>query len=141
MAVRRIIWYIFIGCVVCAIIVSVVVLPLALPVALGAIGFLARGVLRGSIAAGIQSSIGPVSAGSPFALAQSVAMGGAIPALWSSGATVVGGAVGGLLGWTAAWLEPIFALHTRYAMRGAKTVLSRATRGVRRLVSCVRSRL
>lgn len=43
----------------------------------------------GSIAAAIQSSIGSVVAGSPFAIAQSIAMGGAIPVV----GFVFGGAI------------------------------------------------
>ena len=46
----------------------------------------------GSIAAGIQSSIGNVAAGSLFAGAQSVAMGGALPAA----VTAVGAGVSGV---------------------------------------------
>ena len=46
--------------------------------------------MTGSLAAAIQSSIGSVVAGSPFAIAQSIAMGGMAGPLVAAGA-VVGG--------------------------------------------------
>ena len=49
----------------------------------------------GGLAAGIQSGIGPIAAGSLFATAQSVAMGGAIPTVFSVVGAGVGAAVGG----------------------------------------------
>jgi len=67
--------------------------PVAAPAALGLIGFGSNGVVLGSTAAAIQSSIGNVAAGSLFATAQNVAMGGAFPAMGSviaSGFTGVG---------------------------------------------------
>jgi hypothetical protein len=87
--------------------------PIAAPAALGLIGFSSTGVVAGlcptlfghqpsadtppfhsgTMAAAIQSSIGNVAAGSLFATAQSVAMGGAFPAMGSviaSGITSVG---------------------------------------------------
>jgi len=67
--------------------------PIAAPAALGLIGFSSTGVVYGSAAAAIQSSIGNVAAGSLFATAQRVAMGGAFPAMGSviaSGVTSVG---------------------------------------------------
>ena len=48
----------------------------------------------GGLAAGIQSGIGPIAAGSLFATAQSVAMGGAIPTVFSVMGAGVGAAVG-----------------------------------------------
>ncbi|KAI9730422.1 MAG: hypothetical protein M1834_005932 [Cirrosporium novae-zelandiae] len=50
---------------------------ITLPI-LGAVGFSAIGPVAGSVAAGWQSSIGAVSAGSLFAVCQSAAMGGAV---------------------------------------------------------------
>ena len=47
----------------------------------------------GTIAAAIQSSIGNVVAGSAFAVAQSVAMGGALPALGYISAGIIGAGV------------------------------------------------
>merc|ERR1712215_666334 len=44
--------------------------------ALGAMGFSGKGVMAGSLAAGIQSGIGNVASGSIFAFAQSVSAGG-----------------------------------------------------------------
>ena len=41
---------------------------------LGLVGFSSAGVVAGSIAAGIQSTIGNVAAGSLFALAQAITM-------------------------------------------------------------------
>lgn len=87
--------------------------PIAAPVALGLIGFSSTGVVAGlsrtlfgdqtspdmpsfnpgTMPAAIQSSIGNVAAGSLFATAQSVAMGGAFPVMGSviaSGVTSVG---------------------------------------------------
>ena len=52
-------------------------LTLAIPAILGAIGFSAVGPVAGSIASGWQASMGLVAAGSPFAILQSAAMGGA----------------------------------------------------------------
>ena len=89
----------------------------------------------------MQSSIGLVSAGSTFALAQSVAMGGAIPFVWTFGAAVVGGLIGGISGGAAARLTPLIAPCIASVMRGAQTVASRAVRGVRRMTSWVRQRI
>jgi hypothetical protein len=50
--------------------------PMAIPAVLGAVGFSTTGPVAGSLAAGWQSSIGLVQAGSIFAWCQSVAMGG-----------------------------------------------------------------
>lgn len=53
------------------------VVGLGVPLAIGAAGFGAGGVVAGSAAAGIQSGIGLVQAGSIFAWCQSVGAGGA----------------------------------------------------------------
>ena len=53
------------------------------------LGFGGAGIVAGSVAAGIQASIGNVVAGSLFATVQSLAMTGVV-----STATTVGGAVG-----------------------------------------------
>jgi hypothetical protein len=94
-------------------IVGAVLTPVALTAGLGAIGFSAVGPIAGkfpkpsvtwhstlqdilgSIAAGLQAGIGSVVAGSLFATTQSIAMGGAIPA-------VVTAAVAGITGIMAA---------------------------------------
>ncbi|KAH9928895.1 uncharacterized protein B0H18DRAFT_999261 [Fomitopsis serialis] len=136
---RRTVRYIIIGVVVGAVVVSIIVLPAVLPGALGSMGFTATGVQLGSAAAAIHSSIGLVASGSAFALAQSVAMGGAIPFLWTLGAAAVGMLLGGALGGSAARLETILAPHVAHVMRGARTVVGRAARGVSRLASGVRS--
>ncbi|KAG5717990.1 hypothetical protein E4T56_gene1705 [Termitomyces sp. T112] len=65
-----------------------VVVPELVVGALNCIGFTALGPAAGSIAAGIQSSIGCVAAGSPFAIAQSIAMGGMAGPLVATGAVV-----------------------------------------------------
>ncbi|KAJ7704336.1 hypothetical protein B0H17DRAFT_1175538 [Mycena rosella] len=60
---------------------------LAAPV-LGMVGFSSIGPVAGTLAAGIQAGIGSVTAGSSFAVAQSIAMGGmAVPPV----AIVLGG--------------------------------------------------
>lgn len=56
--------------------------------------------LLGTLAAGIQSGIGNVAAGSLFATAQATAMGAGVPAL----AQAVGGAVTGVVGLAVAAL-------------------------------------
>lgn len=151
--------YIVGGIVIGAAIASLIILPAVLPGVLGAAGFTATGVqlgtqysssLRcfctyvqptGSAAAATHSAIGIVSAGSTFALAQSVAMGGAIPIAWSLGAAAVGGAVGGVLGGAAARLMPVMAPHIASAMRGVQMAESRAVEGVRRFASWVKRRM
>ena len=55
-------------------------------------------LLQGSIAAGLQAGIGNVAAGSLFAMAQSVAMGGAIPAVFTAFGAGVGAAAGAAAG-------------------------------------------
>ncbi|PCH43568.1 hypothetical protein WOLCODRAFT_18433 [Wolfiporia cocos MD-104 SS10] len=87
-------------------IAGVALAPVVAPAALGIIGFSAAGPVAGSIAALIQGSIGNVVAGSLFAGAQSVAMGGALPAIGyvtaaaaaSSGAGAVVDTLGKLAG-------------------------------------------
>lgn len=63
---------------------------------LPAIGFTAEGIAAGSIAAGIQSGIGNVVAGSAFATLQSAGMSGALNAIGAAAGTVsmAAGAVG-----------------------------------------------
>ena len=57
--------------------VTILGLTVAIPAILQIVGFGALGPVGGSIAAGWQSSLGLVVAGSPFAFLQSAAMGGA----------------------------------------------------------------
>ncbi|GLB39209.1 putative interferon-induced 6-16 family protein [Lyophyllum shimeji] len=57
--------------------VGAAVTPVAAAPVLGLVGFGAGGPAAGSIAAGIQAGLGNVAASSSFALAQSIAMGGA----------------------------------------------------------------
>lgn len=64
-----------------------------IPAILGMIGFGTLGPIAGSLAAAIQASIGNVAAGSAFAIAQSVAMGGMSVWAWLSAA--IGGMVAG----------------------------------------------
>jgi len=76
-----------------------------IPVMLSAIGFSSIGPVAGSLAAAWQSLIGTVAAGTPFALLQSAAMGGAVAGLsYGVGGvglgTVAGMTVlGGVMGW------------------------------------------
>ncbi|KAI9882463.1 MAG: hypothetical protein M1823_005789 [Watsoniomyces obsoletus] len=64
---------------------------LATPLVLGAAGFAATGPVAGTAAAAWQASIGgAVAAGSPFAICQSIAMGGA-----AAGSVIAGGVTGG----------------------------------------------
>ncbi|KZT63805.1 hypothetical protein DAEQUDRAFT_87947 [Daedalea quercina L-15889] len=135
---RRTLWFILGGIVLGAILIAALVLPAVLPGALGAVGFTATGVQLGSAAAAIQSAIGLVTAGSAFAMAQSVTMGGAIPLLWSLGAAVAGGMLGGAFGALSAWLTTIMAPYAVRMVRGVRTTVNRAVRGVGRLASwCV----
>jgi len=79
-----------------AVLAGVVLAPIAAPAVLGIVGFGAAGPIAGGIAAGIQAGMGgSVAAGSAFAVAQSVAMGGSLPAI---GYTVAG-AITGITGW------------------------------------------
>ncbi|KAH9980657.1 hypothetical protein BJV74DRAFT_855712 [Russula compacta] len=75
-----------------------VLVPVALTAGLGVIGFSAAGPVAGSIAAGMQAGIGNVAAGSLFATAQSVAMGGAVP----GAVTAVGSGFSGIAAAAAA---------------------------------------
>jgi len=79
-------------------IAGVALTPVVAPLALGLVGFSAAGPVAGTFAAIIQSGIGNVVAGSAFATAQSVAMGGAIPTV----VTAIGAGVGSLIGATVA---------------------------------------
>ena len=64
---------------------------LGAPLLLGAAGFGAAGPIAGSLAAGWQSSLGAVQAGSFFAWCQSAAMGGsAVGGIWAAGAAGAG---------------------------------------------------
>ena len=64
-----------------------------------AIGFGTAGIAAGSIAAGIQSSIGAVSAGSTFATMTSMGMTGVFSSLAGVGSAItgVGAAIGALI--------------------------------------------
>ncbi|KAG6816151.1 hypothetical protein H0H93_008482, partial [Arthromyces matolae] len=66
---------------------------LAAPI-LGLVGFGAAGPVAGTMAAAIQSGMGSIAAGSPFALAQSIAMGGAAVPL--AGVAAGGGILSGI---------------------------------------------
>jgi len=91
--------------------------PVVAPAALGIVGLSAAGPVAGqfppqdeaasnpseplgSIAAGVQAGIGNVAAGSAYAAAQSIAMGGAIPTVVSA----FGGGLGASIGTAAAWV-------------------------------------
>jgi len=65
--------------------------PVVAQAALGFVGFSSTGVVGGTLAAAIQSSIGSVAAGSWFAGAQSIAMGGAFPPLGFAISAIVAG--------------------------------------------------
>ncbi|KAK0480317.1 adaptin N terminal region-domain-containing protein [Armillaria novae-zelandiae] len=80
-----------------SVVAGVVLTPVIVPAALGIVGFGAAGPVAGTLAAVIQSGIGNVAAGSAFAVAQSIGMGGAIPA----GVYAVSGAAAGVAGWAA----------------------------------------
>ncbi|KAK4113359.1 hypothetical protein N656DRAFT_778128 [Canariomyces notabilis] len=71
---------------------------------LAAVGFGPSGPIAGSIAAGVQSAIGNVAAGSVFATCQSAAMGGAGAATLASAAQGVGLGVAAAAGAAAAKL-------------------------------------
>ncbi|KAH9067535.1 hypothetical protein EDB87DRAFT_3643 [Lactarius vividus] len=72
---------------------GVFLVPLVTTAGLGVVGFSAAGPVAGTMAAGIQAGIGNVAAGSLFATAQSVAMGGAIPSI----ITAIGAGLGGVV--------------------------------------------
>ncbi len=81
---------------------------LATPLALGAVGFGAAGPIAGTVAAGWQASIGAaVTAGSPFAICQSIAMGGAVAG------TVATTGVGGTVAAAAGSVPALFRTFTR----------------------------
>ncbi|PCH41777.1 hypothetical protein WOLCODRAFT_143751 [Wolfiporia cocos MD-104 SS10] len=75
-------------------VVATAALPVVAPAALGVVGFGSAGPVAGTYATAIHAGIGNVAAGSLFASCQSVAMGGAIPTLWSATAAAFGGAAG-----------------------------------------------
>ncbi|KAH9050683.1 hypothetical protein EDB84DRAFT_1448351 [Lactarius hengduanensis] len=75
-------------------IVGIALTPVVAPPILHALGFSAFGPVAGSAAASMQAGIGNVAAGSFFAMSQSVAMGGPIPAVF----TAIGAGLGGLFG-------------------------------------------
>ncbi|KAH9046770.1 hypothetical protein EDB84DRAFT_1464251 [Lactarius hengduanensis] len=75
-------------------VLGVVLTPIVTPALLGLIGFSAAGPVVGTAAAAIQAGIGNVAAGSLFATAQSVAMGGSIPTV----ITAIGAGVGAVIG-------------------------------------------
>jgi hypothetical protein len=68
--------------------------PMIVPTALATVGFTSAGVVGGSVAAGMQASIGNVVAGSAFAVCQSIAMGGSIPTAVSAVSGVTTGTIG-----------------------------------------------
>ncbi|KAH9001180.1 hypothetical protein EDB92DRAFT_1825226 [Lactarius akahatsu] len=76
------------------VIAGIVLTPVVAPPILHALGFSAIGPVAGTAAAAMQAGIGNVAAGSFFAMAQGVAMGGTIPAAF----TAIGGGLGGLFG-------------------------------------------
>ncbi|KAK0480229.1 adaptin N terminal region-domain-containing protein [Armillaria novae-zelandiae] len=78
---------------------GVILTPIIASAALGIVGFGAAGPVAGTLAPVIQSGIGNVAAGSAFAVAQSMGMGGAIPA----GVYAVSGAIAGVTGLAAGW--------------------------------------
>ncbi|KAL8790290.1 MAG: hypothetical protein Q9213_000642 [Squamulea squamosa] len=77
--------------------ITILGLTFAIPAILEVVGFGALGPVAGSIAAGWQSSLGLVAAGTPFAFLQSAAMGGA-----AMGVITGIGALGGAVAITAA---------------------------------------
>jgi hypothetical protein len=86
-----------------------VIAPLLAPVVIGAAGFSAAGPVAGSLAAGMQSSIGLVAAGSPFAIVQSAAMGGsAASAIVGTVASLTGLGTGGAVGGAAVAMKNWF---------------------------------
>ncbi|KAH9036232.1 hypothetical protein EDB85DRAFT_2143361 [Lactarius pseudohatsudake] len=75
-------------------VLGVALTPVVAPVFLGFFGFSAIGIGAGTAAAAIQATIGNVAAGSLFATAQSIAMGGAIPTV----VTAIGAGMGAMGG-------------------------------------------
>ncbi|KAL8887904.1 MAG: hypothetical protein Q9215_004583 [Flavoplaca cf. flavocitrina] len=70
--------------------ITILGLTLAIPAILEIVGFGALGPVGGSIAAGWQSSLGLVAAGSPFAFLQGAAMGGAAMGVMTGIGVLVG---------------------------------------------------
>ena len=73
---------------------GVLTAPILVPTALTTVGFTSAGVVGGSVAAGMQASIGNVVAGSAFSVCQSIAMGGSIPTAVSAVSGVTTGTIG-----------------------------------------------
>ncbi|PBL03937.1 hypothetical protein ARMGADRAFT_1004597 [Armillaria gallica] len=91
------------------VIVGIALTPVVLPHTLGLLGFGAAGPVAGGLAAAAQSGMGNVAAGGLFALLQSIAMGGSIPAIvYIIPGAVVGGIAGWLVGWIVDWLVDWF---------------------------------
>ncbi|KAK0430687.1 hypothetical protein EV421DRAFT_1899384 [Armillaria borealis] len=91
------------------VIVGIALTPVILPPALGLLGFGAAGPVAGGLAAVAQSGMGNVAAGGLFALLQSIAMGGSIPAIvYIIPGAVIGGIAGWLVGWIVDWLVDWF---------------------------------
>ncbi|KAJ6472522.1 hypothetical protein C8R45DRAFT_1013229 [Mycena sanguinolenta] len=84
----------------CAV-VGAVVAPFAAPAALGLVGFSSIGPIAATFAATTQAGIGNVVAGSAFACAQSVAAGGALPAVGYAISAGISGVMGGFFAWGA----------------------------------------
>ncbi|KAF7300360.1 hypothetical protein HMN09_00919300 [Mycena chlorophos] len=78
-------------------VVATVAAPLVLVGVIHAIGFGSSGVVAASIAAGLQSAIGNVAAGSLFAICQSIGAGGAALAVAAPVAAAAGGVGGGIV--------------------------------------------
>ncbi|KAH9956243.1 hypothetical protein BC827DRAFT_1232503 [Russula dissimulans] len=76
---------------------GVALTPVVAPILVGAVGFGAAGPVAGTLATIWQASIGNVVAGSAFAVAQSIGMGGAIPI----GISAIGAAIGAVAGASA----------------------------------------
>ena len=68
--------------------------PIIVPTALATVGFTSAGVVGGSVAAGMQASVGNVVAGSAFSVCQSIAMGGSVPTVISAVSGVTTGTIG-----------------------------------------------
>lgn len=73
---------------------GVLTTPIIVPTALATVGFTSAGVVGGSVAAGMQASVGNVVAGSAFSVCQSIAMGGSVPTVVSAVSGVTTGTIG-----------------------------------------------
>ncbi|KAH9980653.1 hypothetical protein BJV74DRAFT_887670 [Russula compacta] len=95
--------------------VGAVLTPIVVHAGLDMVGFGADGPVAGTTAAGMQASIGNVVTGSLFATAQSIAMGGPVPAV----IIVAGAGITGVA--TAAVVRRSFRGHGRpHLLRGYK---------------------